>query len=216
MEMREIRLCGPALAMLPSKPGAHLPVEIPVAGQRSELRTYSVWSHTPADASLTLRVALHHPGGPGSRWASTVSTGERLRVGVPRNHITLEPTAPYHLFVGEETGAVPLLTMLAALPASAETHGVLETTESDAELSPPVGARTLHWVYRGRASAADSLVLLQAVRRLTLPPGPGIAYVAGESGTCRAVLRHLLSERGWPRRAVRLQSHWTPGKCGLA
>lgn len=135
--MREIRLRGPALAMVGSKPGAHLAVEIPAAGGEPVLRTYSVWSHTPSNASLTLRVALHDPGGPGSAWASTVATGDRLRLGTPSNRIALDPSAPYHVFVGEETGAVPLLTMLAALPASADALGVLETTGPDAELSAP-------------------------------------------------------------------------------
>lgn len=215
-EMREIQLRGPALARLSSKPGAHLPVEIPVDGQAPELRTYSVWSHTLSDASLTLRIALHHPGGPGSRWASTAKPGQRVRLGTPRNRILLDPRARYHVFIGEETGAVPLLTMLAALPAEAESFGVLETTRPEAELSVPTSSRTLRWVHRGRAPAAGSLVLVRAIRELVLPPQPGIAYVAGEASTCRAVVRHLVGDRGWPRHAVRVQTHWTPGKSGLA
>lgn len=155
-EMREIRLRGPGMATLRCAPGAHLPVEIP--GSPPEVRTYSVWSHVPAEASLTLRIALH---------------------------------------------------------AGAECHGVLETTGPDAELRPPTGSRTLPWVHRGRAPATGSLVLLDAVRSLSLPPRPGIAYVAGESVTCRAVLRHLLHERGWPRHVVRVQPHWKPGTPGL-
>lgn len=190
-------------------------MEIPAAGQEPVLRTYSVWSHTPSDSSLTLRVVLHDPGGPGSAWASAVATGDRLRLGTPGNRIALDLSAPYHVFVGEETGAVPLLTMLAALPASTEAYGVLETTGPGAELSAPTGSRALPWVHRGSESAAASKVLGQAVRELELPQRHGIAYVAGESATCRAVLRHLVSERGWPRYAVKVQAQWTPGKCGL-
>ncbi|MFD0922748.1 siderophore-interacting protein [Saccharopolyspora rosea] len=214
-EMREIRLRGPALARLSSKPGAHLPVEVPVPGQQPVLRTYSVWRHSPADASLTLRVAVHRPGGPGSRWATAAAAGDRIRLGVPRNRIVLDPRAAYHVFVGEETGAVPLLAMLAALPADAEVFGVLETTGPDQEMSPPSGARSLHWVHRGRAPAAGSTVLLRGVRELDLPRRPGVAYVAGEARTCQAVVRHLVRDRGWPRPAVKVQTHWTPGKTGL-
>ncbi|WP_063713866.1 siderophore-interacting protein [Amycolatopsis nigrescens] len=211
-EMREITLRGPALRMVASKPGAHLPVEIP--GGEPELRTYSVWAHRPADASLTLRVALHHPGGPGSRWAGGVTTGTRVRIGVPRNKIVLDPGARYHVFAGEETGSVPLLAMLAALPSDAEVFGVLETTGPEAEPPAPAGARTLGWVHRGRTPAAGSPVLVRAVRGLDLPRAHGVAYVAGEAATCRAVLR-LLIDRGWPRQAVKVQTHWTQGRCGL-
>jgi NADPH-dependent ferric siderophore reductase len=208
--MCEIRLRGPAFGMVASKPAAHVPVEI----APGVLRTYSVWAHDRATAALTLRVVAHDPGGPGSRWAADVPVGTRLRIGLPRNRTTLDPDARYHVFVGEETGAVPLLTMLAALPATASTFGVLETTEQANELSIP-DCRAVGWVHRGRASAVNSPVLLRAVRGLDLPAAPGVAYVAGESGTCRAVQRHLLHERGWPRHAVRVQTHWTPGKAGL-
>lgn len=213
--IREIRLRGPALGMVASKPAAHLPVRIVVPDGDAVLRTYSVWHHDRATATLALRVVAHSPGGPGSRWAAGVTVGERLRIGLPRNRITLDPAAPYHLVVGEETGAVPLLAMLAALPPSAATTGVLETTDAAHELSIP-DHREVAWVHRGRASAANSPVLLKAVRGLDLPATPGVAYVAGESGTCAAVLRHLLRERGWPRHAVKVQTHWTPGRVGLA
>ncbi|MEV5378485.1 siderophore-interacting protein [Streptomyces nondiastaticus] len=213
--MTDVTLRGHAFARFACKPGAHLPVEVPGGAQGPVLRTYSVWRHTPADASLTLRIALHHPGGPGCAWAAAVTPGERVRTGVPRNRIVLDPRARHHVFVGEETGAVPLLTMLDALPPGAVTHGVLETTGPEAEFPAPDGARTLRWVHRGRASAAASPVLVAAVRRLELPPGPGVAYVAGEAATCRAVVRHFVTERGWPRFAVKTQTHWTPGKCGI-
>ncbi|WP_424889116.1 hypothetical protein [Streptomyces sp. XH2] len=39
--------------------------------------------------------------------------------------------------------------------------------------------------------------------------------MAGEAATCRAVVRHFVTERGWPRYAVKTQTHWTPGKCGI-
>ncbi|MFF1509667.1 siderophore-interacting protein [Streptomyces sp. NPDC058326] len=213
--MRELTLTGPALAVLRSKPGAHLPLEVPDADGVPRLRTYSVWAHNPSRATLTLRIALHRPGGPGSRWAASAVAGDRTRVGVPRNRITLESRARHHVFIGEETGAVPLLTMLAALPAGAAACGVLETTGPEGEFPPPYGPRGLPWVHRGRASAVGSRVLLEAVRRLELPPGPGIAYVAGEATTCRAVVRHLCGVRAWPRYAVRTQVHWAADRTGI-
>ncbi|GFH38216.1 siderophore-interacting protein [Streptomyces pacificus] len=213
--MRELVLTGPALAVLRGRPGAHLPLEVPDGDGAPRLRTYSVWTHSPSRATLALRIALHRPGGPGSRWAGSAVMGDRTRVGVPRNRITLEPRARYHVFIGEETGAVPLLAMLAALPAEAAVCGVLETAGPDGEFSAPHGPHRLPWVHRGRASPVGSRVLLAAVRRLQLPPEPGIAYVAGEAATCRAVVRHLCGERAWPRYAVKTQVHWAAGRTGI-
>jgi NADPH-dependent ferric siderophore reductase len=212
--MWEIRLRGPAFRMVSARPGAHVPVEVPLENGDTVLRTYSVWAHDPTTSSLTLRVVDHRPGGPGSRWAAGASVGQRLRIGLPRNRIALDPAAPYHVFVGDETAAVPLLTMLAALPQAAQAFGVLETADSDNELSIPDG-RAIGWAHRGAASAVNSPVLVRAVRRLELPERPGVAYVAGESATCRAVARYLVGTRGWHRRAVRTQVHWTPGRSGL-
>ncbi|ONI76202.1 hypothetical protein ALI144C_36630 [Actinosynnema sp. ALI-1.44] len=213
--MWELRLRGPALGMVrAAKAGAHVRVEVPVANSAPVSRTYSVWAQDAATASLVLRVVDHVPGGPGSRWAASASIGQRLRISLPHNKISLEPTAPYHVFVGEETGAVPLLAMVAALPRAAPVFGALETVDAESELAVPSG-RAVEWVHRGAASAVNSPVLLRAVRQLELPDRPGVAYVAGESATCRAVARYLVNERGWPRAAVRRQTHWTSGQYGL-
>ena len=205
--MRQVELVGPELRRLRCRPGAHLVVLTP------ERRVYSLWRHDPGTASVTLRIALHDAGGPGCTWARRVAVGDRVTVEPPRSKITLDGTARHHLFVGDETGAVPLLAMRAALGPEAEAYGVFETTTPDNEV--PSGAAALPWVHRGTASAVASRVLLRAVQELELPAHPGTAYVAGESDTCRLVQRHLVEQRGWPRRSVLLQPQWAAGRPGF-
>jgi NADPH-dependent ferric siderophore reductase len=72
----------------------------------------------------------------------------------------------------------------------------------------------LPWVHRDGAPAVASRVLLRAVQALEMP-GAGAAYVAGESDTCRLVQRHLIEQRGWPRRAVHVQPQWAVGRPGF-
>ncbi|MBM2620586.1 siderophore-interacting protein [Actinoplanes sp. LDG1-06] len=207
--IRQIELIGPELRRLRCRPGAHLVVQVP------QRRVYSLWRHDPGAASVTLRIALHDAGGPGCTWAREVAVGDRVTVEPPRSKITLDETASHHLFIGDETGAVPLLAMRAALGHEAPTYGVFETTDAANEV-PDFGAFTpLPWVHRGGASAVASRVLLRAVQELTLPARPGVAYVAGESDTCRLVQRHLVEQRGWPRRAVLLQPQWAAGRPGF-
>jgi NADPH-dependent ferric siderophore reductase len=215
--MRQIELAGPDLPRLRFRPGAHLVLRIPAGGGHAR-RVYSIWSHRPAEATLTVRIALHDAGGPGCVWARAVTPGDRIVVEVPHSKITLDETAAFHLFIGDDTGAVPLLAMRAALhrgATPAPAYGVFEAPSAGAEMPGADGVPPLPWVHRDGASAVASRVLLRAVQDLEIPAGAGAAYVAGESDTCRLVQRHLVEQRGWSRRAVRIQPQWAPGRPGF-
>ena len=216
--MRAVELTGPGLSRLRCRPGAHLVVHVPAAGGPVR-RVYSIWRHDPRSASLVLRVALHDAGAPGCAWAHTVAAGDRVEVEPPRSKITLAEAAGFHLFVGDETGAVPLLAMRAALHratrGAATVLGVFEAAGPDDEVPGADGVPPLPWVHRGSRPAVASPVLLRAVRDLELPGGGGVAYVAGESETCRLVQRHLIEVRGFARRAVLVQPQWAAGRPGF-
>lgn len=211
--MREIVLRARSLQTMRMSPGAHVAVRLPA--DQGAKRVYSVWSHRPALGQITLRIALHRTGGPGCAWALAAQAGDQVEIGRPRSKITVNQAAPYHLFIGEETGAVPLLAMRASVAEGRPVHGVFEAADESAEVPAPNGVAPIPWVHRGAASAVSSPVLLQAVRGLDLPTEPGQAYVAGESATCRLISQHLVRERGWPIRAIRVQPQWAPGRLGF-
>lgn len=212
--MREIELVGPDVPRLRMRPGAHVVARIP-DGDTIARRVYSVWRHDPRSSLLVLRVALHDAGGPGCTWARTVTVDNRLSIEPPRTKITIDESARFHLFIGDETGAVPLLAMRAALPRAAATYGVFETTDPSDEVPDFEGRAPLPWVHRGQAPAVASRVLLRAVQDLDLPTGPGAAYLVGESDTCRLLQRHLVEQRGWNRHAIRVQQQWAPDRPGF-
>jgi NADPH-dependent ferric siderophore reductase len=213
--MRLIRVESDEVARLTWTPGQHVRVHV---GDRSDrhgwlrprdaLRTYSVWNH---DGGLELCVLDHDTGGPGARWVRALRTGQRVTFGRPEGSFTLRD-APYHLFAGEETAAVAFGAMLRALPPGAPAYGVIEVDGPGDRL--PL-ARDLHWEYRDGQPAAASETLVEAVHRLELPAGPGVAYLAGEARTIQMLRRHLVAERGWPRQAIRTKPFWTPGRRGL-
>ncbi|MEU4423221.1 siderophore-interacting protein [Actinoplanes sp. NPDC024001] len=211
--MREIELTGPEVPRLRLRAGAHLVVRVP-DGEGHARRVYSIWRHSARDATLTIRVLSHAEGGPGCAWAGEVAVGDRITVEPPRRKITLDERAGFHLFIGDETAAVPLLAMRAALPPAARVCGVFEAGGPGEEVPGVEGLPPLPWVHRGGGSAVGSRVLLRAVQDLELPGGSGAAYVAGESETCRLIQRHL-EQRGWSRRAVQSQPQWAPGRPGF-
>ena len=218
--MREIWLRGPALAGWRCSPGAHVVVRLEAGGVPAR-RVYSLWQLRPDQALAVLRVLVHDGDAPGCVWARTVRPGDLVGVERPRSKITVDPAAGFHLFAGDETAAVPLLAMRAAVAHGAAAVrrppviGVFEAAEAGGEVPGVPGVEPPRWVHRGAASPVGSRVLLDAVRQVGLPPGHGTAYLAGESGTSRLLARHLIEERGWPRRAVRVQQQWAPGRPGF-
>lgn len=215
--MRRIRIEGDAVGRLAWTPGQHLRVHVTDTSNprnwlrpRDLLRTYSVW-HRDADGLEVC--ALEHDGtaGPGARWARSLSVGDPVAFGGPEGRFVLGDGA-HHVFAGEETAAVAFGAMLQALPATVPVFGVIEVNEPGDRLPLP---RELDWQYRHGKPAAASQSLLAAFTRLSLPAEPGIAYLAGEARTIQLLRRHLVSDRGWPRQAIRMKPFWTPGKRGL-
>jgi NADPH-dependent ferric siderophore reductase len=189
--MRRIRLTGHGLRDLNWMPGQHVRVRVGTL----TLRTYSIWDY---DGHLDLCV-LDHPGaGPGARWARQVELGQRVSFTRPDGRLVTRE-APYHLFIGDATASVAFGAMLRALPAAAQVHGIIEAED---RLPLP---RELTWTNN----------LLDGLRALDLPVEPGVAYLAGEARACQAARRHLVQDRGWPRKATVVKPFWTPGKRGM-
>jgi NADPH-dependent ferric siderophore reductase len=210
--MRRITMAVPELDWMP---GQQIRVCVgdvtsPAAWLNGLRRTYSVWDYQSGLMSLCI---LDHGDGPGARWARSVAVGREVLFSPPEGSMvaTVARPAPYHLFVGEETAAVAFGPMVAAL-GDAEVRGVIEVDSPADQLPLP---DSLAWRFRDGAPAASSATLTAAVAELDLPAEPGTAYVAGEARTVQAVCQHLVSERGWPRRAVRSKPFWSPGKTGM-
>ena len=219
--MRRVRVGGDGLADLAWTPGRHVRLVLNdvfaartwlTGGVGDALRTYSVWHHDPTWQTVELIGYDHGGDGPGATWLRNARAGRQLSFTRPQGEFVLRHDAPYHLFAGEETAAVAFGAMLRALPDGAAVFGAVEADRPGDHLPLPRG---LTPVCREGASAAGSELLVDAVRKLDLPDGPGVAYLAGEARTIQAVRAHLVNERGWHRKDVRTKPFWTPGKRGL-
>jgi NADPH-dependent ferric siderophore reductase len=219
--MRLIRISSPAISDMEWTPGQQVRVMTgnPVSwkalrrGFRDLLRTYSVFDLDQQKMTIELCV-LDHGDGPGARWARGLATGDKVNFGDPEGKFVLR-SAPYHLFVGEETASVAFGAMLRAVAPEESVHGMIEVSNPDDRLELNRGDE-LTWQYRGDEPAAGSSTLISAVRSMDLPETPGFAYLAGESKVCAAVRRHLVKERAWPaRQSIIVKPFWTPGKTGL-
>lgn len=115
-------------------------MEIPEE-ERGSMRTYTVRAveGTGVDTRIVVDFVLHEHGsesGPGSRWASAASVGDRLvtlapRRGVPFGGIEFVPgDARSLLLVGDETAVPAVSSILEDLPDSAAGTAFLEVPES--------------------------------------------------------------------------------------
>jgi NADPH-dependent ferric siderophore reductase len=137
------------------------------------------------------------------------TTGPTRTSVATRGRLTLRD-APYYLFVGDETAAVPFAAILGALPPQVPVYGVLET-DTPAGETPLPDSHQLPWIHRG-AAAARSALLLKALGARDLPREPGFAYVAGEARRCQAIRDHP----EWPVRSdefevisLRMATRWS-------
>ncbi|GAB3429684.1 siderophore-interacting protein [Actinophytocola sediminis] len=220
--MRRIRIVADTPWTTPHIPGQHVRIQLtdPLSLQGilhpiDTLRSYTIWDHTAAESAIELRVHLYRAAeeGIGLRWARAVTAGDPVTFWGPQGDFATR-SAPYHLFIGDETATAAFGPMLGALGATERVLGVLESESAGEDLHIP-GRPGLRRVYRHGEPAYRSPTLLAAVAALDLPDEPGAAYVAGEARTCQQVRDHLVRERGWPRRAITVKPFWTPGRRGL-
>ncbi len=221
--MRRIRFNGPRLRGLTWTPGQHVRVQVESLRESvlrlhryPVLRTYSIYDVDPDLGALDI-VMVDHDGDPkgatpARRWAMATAVGDHAHLTRPQGKLVIRHDAPYHVFAGEETASVAFAAMLRSMRPTAEIYGVIEAA---AEIDHLPLATQLTRVERGSASAANSAVLADALRRLPLPEYPGIAYLAGEARTIQTLRKILIAERGWDRRQIRTKPFWTPGRSGM-
>ncbi len=126
-----------------------------------------------------------------------------MGVSEPGGRYTPDPTADFHVVIGDESALPAAATVLDALPAGVPVLTVLEVADAAEE---QVLSRPVTWVYRGPHAAGAPLS--EAVRSAAFPAGRGQVWLSGESSCVRNLRRYLLDERGLDRRAVHATAYW--------
>jgi len=209
---RRIVVVGDDLAGLDPEPGQDVMVSLGTEGGRTRRRRYTIRHFDPADHTVDLDIALHGDG-PGVQWATTVETGADVEAIGPRGQMGLDPGASWHLFIGDDSFAPAALHMGEAV---GEDHAVLLAIEVDDRgheqpyaISAPILGEP--WIFRGPTPLGDPAPLLDALRHLEFPDGPGHAYVGGEHAVVGA-LREALIERGLDAASISAKPYWRLGR----
>ncbi|MDO8186912.1 PDR/VanB family oxidoreductase [Conexibacter sp. JD483] len=181
------------------QPGAHVDLVLPVGITRQ----YSLID-SPADlSSYRIAVLQQRNSRGGSEYVHVfLRPGQRVRIGAPRNHFSLDPADEYR-FIGGGIGITPLLSMARAADAR------------DADWRLHYGGRSLRsMAYRRelRAAYGDRVELWPSDLRgrlpldelLSAPSRRTLVYCCGPEQLIEAV-RETAARVGWAQEDVRFE-----------
>jgi NADPH-dependent ferric siderophore reductase len=181
----------------------------PEGAREQEWRNYTVRCHDVAACEIDVDVVLHEPRGPACTWAAASPIGADVGFAGPRVDYAPRDGAEWLLLCGDETALPAIAAILERRSAAERVLAVVEVPDAAEEhdLALPDGGE-LRWVHRGRAPAATTTHLADALRALDLPAGPGQAWGAAESTVARTLREVLRDERGMERRLVSAKGYW--------
>ncbi|WMX46898.1 siderophore-interacting protein [Streptomyces roseicoloratus] len=183
--------------------------------ERAVMRSYTVRAQrtSPVD-EVDIDFAVHEDGGPACRWAQQAAAGDKVVVlgpAVTENtgvRFQLPADADSVLLWGDETALPAVSAILEWLPAETRAHVYLEVPYSGdrVELATEADA-TVTWLVR--EEGAPSAV--EAIAGAGLPGESPYVWIAGESGSVKALRRHFVRERGIDKRRVTFVGYWRKG-----
>ncbi|MFF0553689.1 siderophore-interacting protein [Streptomyces sp. NPDC004311] len=174
-------------------------------------RAYTVRNWDPVHRELTLDFVVHGDEGLAGPWAARVQPGEQVRFLGPGGAYAPDPTAGWHLLVGDESALPAIAAAMERMPAGAEVHAFIEIDGPDDELkvATPDGITPV-WLHRGDRPVGRMLV--EAVQALEFPSSDVHAFVHGEAGFVKDLRRHLRLERGVARERLSISGYWRLGE----
>ncbi|MFD9222973.1 siderophore-interacting protein [Streptomyces sp. NPDC060064] len=152
--------------------------------------------------------------GPACRWAGRAAPGHRVMVLGPavadNTAVRCRPPedTEWVLIWADETALPAAAAILEWLPAGLTARVWLEVQHSDdrQELKTAADAQ-ITWLVRDEGAPSA----LEAVGAAELPEGAAYAWIAGESGSVKALRRHLVRDRELDRRRVTFVGYWKRG-----
>jgi len=174
------------------------------------IRTYTIRRWIPELPELWLDFVVHGDIGVAAPWAASARPGDRISFAGPGGGYAPDPTADWHLLVGDESALPAIAASLAVLPADAVVKAFVEVSDAAEEqlVDLPVKAE-LRWFHRGDRPIGESLVT--AVRELEFLPGRVHAFVHGEASFVRDLRRYLRGERELPADQLSISGYWRTG-----
>jgi NADPH-dependent ferric siderophore reductase len=171
-------------------------------------RSLTVRSWDAERRRLTIDFVDHGDVGVAGPWAASARPGDVVQMLGPGGGYMPDPTAGWHLMVGDASVLPAIAASLAHVPPGVLVHALIEIEDAGEELPlPTVADARLTWLHKADRPGATDL-LLEAVTGLVFPQGRVHAFVHGEADMVRAVRRHLVVDRAVPAQALSASGYW--------
>ncbi|PSR42886.1 siderophore-interacting protein [Rhodococcus sp. AD45-ID] len=191
--------------------GTMAPEDLPV------VRTYTAIYPDIEAGTLAIDFVLHGDEGVAGPWAAAAQSGDTLMVNGPGGRYAPDPTADWHLLVGDESAVPAISAAISALSDAAPDAVARVVVEVDSAAHEPplkvVAPSGAEIVYVHRDVDGGHNALVDAVRDLAWLPGRVQVFAHGEAESIMHGLRpYLLSERGLQRDQVSISGYWRRGR----
>ncbi|BAN04453.1 siderophore-interacting protein [Ilumatobacter coccineus] len=186
-------------------------IEAVDAAFRPRNRRYTVRYWDAEQRRLTIDFVAHGDVGYAGRWAQRAAVGDRLQISNASGNYRPDPSADWHLLVGDESALPAIAASLDALAptASGVAIVVVDRPDDEFELTAPAGV-DVRWLHRCTAAVPETLAL-DAVTALDWRPGTVDVFVHGEAAEVRSVRQHLIADRGIDRDGASISPYWRRG-----
>jgi NADPH-dependent ferric siderophore reductase len=210
--MRTISFACTAPASLAYEPGNDLMLAFPIGSNATIRRRYSIRRVDPVARTVDLQF-VRHGDGPAARWAEAAEAGQRLTGVGPRGKVTIDPVAPWHLFVADDAFIPAASSMIESLPPWTAAFVYFEVGDAPDEL-PIVAEASVAgpgFLYRHDTPPGTSTALIDALATFRPPPGAGRAYIGGEHKVTNE-LRKVLLKLGMAPEQIAAKPYWRVGR----
>lgn len=210
--MMRVTLGGSQMEGFPrDRASANCKLLLPSDDLKPAVRTYTVRRHRCESAEVDIDFVLHADQGPASNWALSVEAGERVGFAGPGRAKLVNNNADWFLFAGDMSALPAISANIEQLPQSAQGCALLEILAEDDRqpLDFPEGLQ-VEWLVNPEPCKSGS-ALCDAVMARPWLPGRVAAWVAGESGTTKAIRRYLKQERNVPKEDLYASGYWQIG-----
>lgn len=179
---------------------------------RPWVRNLTIRRVRPAAEEIDIEFALHGDS-PMASWVRRARPGDPAGIFDTGTMYRLPEHARGQLLVGDESALPAILSILDGTPPALPTEVYLEvaTAADIRSVETPAGTR-VHWLSRDDDELRPGALAVDAVRRATLPSGRFYTWVAGESRLATTVRRHLVNDRGVPKRDIVFIGYWRLGR----
>ncbi|MET0860020.1 MAG: siderophore-interacting protein [Microbacterium sp.] len=202
------------------KAGVDYPDDIDVRALRATLppedvpdvRTYTALHPDLEAGTIDIDFVVHGDEGIAGPWAAGAHVGDILLANGPGGAYRPDPTADWHLLIGDESAIPAVTAALESLPPGAVVRVVLLVESDDHEPTLSLPADGTVTVVHRNGGTADGL-LEAAVRAVPWLSGRVHAFAHGEAEEIMHGVRpYLRTERGLARDQLSVSGYWRRGR----